>query len=396
MKENFIEKDVFLKKIGITEKRFKVTSPDSLVAALKRIDEIKDNENYRIFLKIKVTDSFSEDFIISEGYNNITIDIATYHSIGNVYRIESGSVEVQEYYSHGSKYDSDNYYFFKDCKFFGTFLNSRIQVEGNAIGSKIQGKNTEIILRDKSSLTFRDMSGSSVEIFSQAKFYGYTTYLCVYDNTTAYVYGSTQVRIYSDNATIYAFEAATLKRDRCTGDDYKGSIVLYDRSAIYAYKDISNLICYDNSIVYALYNYQGNNSHYKTYKNQNQECCYKVVAKKSDGTYHAIYNSRCIYKIGDIIKPDKFDGNPYIDCGHGIHLSTLRYAIDFGILSDWENLAILELTPTSDAEIVIPYESREKIRVSEAKVLREVPWEELGEFKAIAKSEPFIYGKEFV
>jgi hypothetical protein len=109
---------------------------------------------------------------------------------------------------------------------------------------------------------------------------------------------------------------------------------------------------------------------------------YKCV--HSDGeSYWSDHDSDFIYEIGGKAIPDDFDNNSEKDCGHGIHVSHLAYALKYG--RSWKNLAILEVEAKLD-DIVVPIEGCGNVRCREVKVIREVPLEECGNYgKFLAK-----------
>ena len=99
---------------------------------------------------------------------------------------------------------------------------------------------------------------------------------------------------------------------------------------------------------------------------------YKAVRKADCGKYVSDYNGSFEYIVGEK-KSEVCDTN--IDCGSGIHVAHLGWALTFG--SEWSNLAILEVE-TKISDIVLPTNSDGKVRTSEVEVLREVPLEECG------------------
>ena len=108
---------------------------------------------------------------------------------------------------------------------------------------------------------------------------------------------------------------------------------------------------------------------------------YKAVHKQCD-RYVSDYRKSFEYSIGSTVL-ESCDQNTSKDCGCGIHISHLAWALDFG--KNWGDLAILECE-TKISNIVLPKSSDGKARTSEVKVLREVPLDECGIFgKILAK-----------
>ena len=109
---------------------------------------------------------------------------------------------------------------------------------------------------------------------------------------------------------------------------------------------------------------------------------YKAVHAYS-GKYTSDYCDSFCYKIGETTKEPNIDTDTYDDCGAGLHISTLKFALGFG--DNWRDLAILEVE-ANIKDIVVPKFSVGKIRTSKLKVLREVPLEECGVYgKILAK-----------
>lgn len=105
---------------------------------------------------------------------------------------------------------------------------------------------------------------------------------------------------------------------------------------------------------------------------------YKAVHRKSDTEFEA---DRCkfMYRVGEKAE-NKVDPDVFEDCGEGLHVSTLDFALNFG--RTWDDLAIIECRVPKNA-VVVPRYSTGKIRTSELTVVREVPLEECGVFGKI-------------
>ncbi len=102
---------------------------------------------------------------------------------------------------------------------------------------------------------------------------------------------------------------------------------------------------------------------------------YKAVRKTEDGIFYADYNSDFTYEIGEYKSEPNIDTDVTEECGSGINIAHLAWALDFG--RDWDNLAIIEVE-TEIADIILPEDSTGKVRTSKVKVIREVPLEECG------------------
>ena len=101
---------------------------------------------------------------------------------------------------------------------------------------------------------------------------------------------------------------------------------------------------------------------------------YKAV-HKVDGKYLSDHDEDFEYVIGEVKKNDDINTDVNDDCGRGIHISHLAWAVDYG--RDWSDLAIIEVEATIN-DIVMPVDTNGKVRVQQVKVLREVPLSECG------------------
>ena len=100
-----------------------------------------------------------------------------------------------------------------------------------------------------------------------------------------------------------------------------------------------------------------------------------------NGAYHADYDCKFIYTIGDIVTPDNgFTDSVLSNCGAGIHLAHKAWAISYG--ANWSDLAILECE-CEKSDVLVPLYGDGKVRACKAKVLREVPLEECGLYGTI-------------
>ena len=100
---------------------------------------------------------------------------------------------------------------------------------------------------------------------------------------------------------------------------------------------------------------------------------YKAV-RKVDGKYISDFDCNFEYEVGKTAKSEYLDTDVEENCGRGIHIAYLQWALDFG--ANWDNLAILEVKAKLD-NVIVPLNAGET-RVDEVKVIREVPLEECG------------------
>ena len=101
---------------------------------------------------------------------------------------------------------------------------------------------------------------------------------------------------------------------------------------------------------------------------------YKAV-HKFNNKFLSNYDKDFEYMIGSKAAEPDCSTDTTDDCGRGIHISHLAWALDFG--RNWSNLAIIELE-VKIKDIIMPINTDGKVRVPEAKVLREVPLSECG------------------
>ena len=194
------------------------------------------------------------------------------------------------------------------------------------------------------------------------------------------------------------------------------SVVAWDNSSVVA-RDNSSVVAWDNSSVVAWGNSSveawGNSQIVDAARNNNIEISgnARIVYNPSNideyidfygldatdttvklykavhfyyGAYHADYDCKFIYTIGDIVTPDNgFAESVQIECGAGIHLAYKTWAVGYGAY--WPDLAILECE-CEKSDVLVPLYGDGKVRARKAKVLREVPLEECGLYgKIIAK-----------
>ena len=82
------------------------------------------------------------------------------------------------------------------------------------------------------------------------------------------------------------------------------------------------------------------------------------------GAYHADYDCKFIYTIGDIVTPDNgFTNSVLSSCGAGIHLAHKAWAISYG--ANWSDLAILECE-CEKSDVLVPLYGDGKVRARKA------------------------------
>ena len=179
-------------------------------------------------------------------------------------------------------------------------------------------------------------------------------------NSSVVAWGNSSVVAW-DNSSVVA-QANTQVTDRSHSHDIKTSgnaRIVYDPQNIEEYIDFYGLEHADGKV--------------KLFK----------AVHKDDKCYFSSHSPNFRYVIGETAKADRLDEDVHEDCGHGIHMASKAWCIDFG--RSWKDLAILEVE-AEISKIIVPVGGCGKVRAAEAKVLREVPLEECGLYgKILAK-----------
>ena len=109
------------------------------------------------------------------------------------------------------------------------------------------------------------------------------------------------------------------------------------------------------------------------YKPDGKRKFYKAVIN-DDGELTSIWDNEYTYKMGKVCQPDSLNTNRMEPCGHGIHVASLDWCIAQYCS---ENFVYLEMEIPDDADVVVPYATTGKIRVSKAIPVRQLTEEEL-------------------
>jgi len=99
---------------------------------------------------------------------------------------------------------------------------------------------------------------------------------------------------------------------------------------------------------------------------------YKAVHKVGEN-YCSDYDRSFKYVIGELKQEKKTDNNSKNSCSQGIHVSHLKWAIDFG--RNWSDMVILECEVDA-ADIIVSADCDGKVRTPKLLVLREVSEQE--------------------
>jgi hypothetical protein len=109
------------------------------------------------------------------------------------------------------------------------------------------------------------------------------------------------------------------------------------------------------------------------YKPDGKKKFYKAVIN-DNGKLTSIWDSDYTYEIGKVCQPDSLDTSRMHSCGHGIHVAPLDWCIAQYCS---EGFVYLEMEVPDDADVVVPYGTTGKIRVSKAIPVRQLTKEEL-------------------
>ena len=235
------------------------------------------------------------------------------------------------------------------------YNNSTVKACGNSTVEACD--NSTVIACDNSTVEACDNSTVGACNNSTVRAYNNST-VEAYNNSTVEACGNSTVEA-CGNSTVRAYNNSTVRaygNVQVLDRQHNGKINISENSRIvYMPKNINEFIDFHNI------------KHTKT-----TAIFYKAVRKDANGVYRADRDNSFIYEIGKY-KTEQCDPDTEEDCSCGIHISTLKWALNYG--KRWNNLAILELK-TKISDIVLPKNSDEKVRTSKVKVLREVPLQE--------------------
>lgn len=119
------------------------------------------------------------------------------------------------------------------------------------------------------------------------------------------------------------------------------------------------------------------NSRKSTIEEEGLTRIYYKAVRKIDGKYISAWDNKTEYIPGQALETAT-DTNPDRVAVKGIHVASLEFAQKYG--DGWGDVAILELE-VDIRDIVVP-DAKDQIRASKVKVLREVPFEEMGDWGA--------------
>jgi len=241
--------------------------------------------------------------------------------------------------------------------------NSSVEAWGNS--SVVARENSSVVARGNSSVEARE--NSSVEARENSSVVAReNSSVEAWENSSVEAWGNSSVEAWENSSVVARENSSVVAQGNCQVVDYP------DKWAQPKIKISGNArIVYNPKTINEFMDFYGI-KHTKT-----KAIFYKAV-RKIDGKYVSDWNRSFEYVIGKT-KKEVCNEDVYEDCGRGIHIAHLNWALNFG--SCWSDLAIIEVE-TKIKDIVMPIYTEGKVRTSEIKVLREVPLNECG-----------IYGK---
>ena len=228
--------------------------------------------------------------------------------------------------------------------------NSAVEAWENS--SVVAWGNSSVVARGNSSVVA--WGNSSVVAWGNSS-------VVAWENSSVVAWGNSAVEAWENSAVEARGNSSVVNAARNNNIEVSGNArIVYNPSSIDEYIDFYGLDASDTTV--------------KLYK----------AVHFYYGAYHADYDCKFIYTIGDIVTPDNgFSDSVLNSCGAGIHLAHKAWAISYG--ANWPNLAILECE-CEKSDVLVPLYGDGKVRARKAKVLREVPLEECGLLgKIIAK-----------
>ena len=258
---------------------------------------------------------------------------------------------------------------------FGTPLNRAVvkrrfiyPVEARGNSSVVAWENSSVEARENSSVEARE--NSSVEARGNSS-------VVAWENSSVVARGNSSVEAW-ENSSVEAWDNSSVVARENSSVEARGNSQIVDATRSNNIEISGNArIVYNPSNIDEYIDFHGLDATDTTVK------LYKAVHFYNDA-YHADYDCKFIYTIGDIVTPDNgFSDSVLSSCGAGIHLAHKAWAISYG--ANWADLAILECE-CEKSDVLVPLYGGGKVRARKAKVLREVPLEECGlHGKIIAK-----------
>ena len=232
---------------------------------------------------------------------------------------------------------------------FGTYFNKAI-INRKFYRSVVARENSSVVARENSSVEARENSSVVARENSSVE---------AWENSSVVAWGNSSVVAWENSSVVASANAQIVDRLRDGKIEITGNARI-----VYMPKNIEDFM-----------NFYG-------IKHDKKKATFFKAVRNHSGKYLADYDNSFEYKIGEVAN-ENCNPDTTNECGRGIHIAHLAWALDFG--KDWGNLSILELEVDIDT-IVLPEDTSGKVRTSEVKVIREVPLEECGVYgKILAK-----------
>ena len=248
---------------------------------------------------------------------------------------------------------------------------------------------TNIVLRENSSAVLWGNSSAELRENSSAVLWG-NSRAELRENSSAVLWGNSRAELWENSraelrenssAVLWGNSSAELWENSRAELRENSSAVLWGNSQIFTETKKNDIVLHGNSrVVHQPRNIEEYADFYGIKISGDAILLYKAVRKltiRGENQYRSNYDNSFFYRIGEIAEVSDFDERENVECGRGIHLSYLDYALRFG--RDWDNLAILEIESKTE-DIIVPNFCGGKVRTKRGKVIREVPLEECGIF----------------
>ena len=236
--------------------------------------------------------------------------------------------------------------------------NSSVEAWGNS--SVVAWENSSVVARGNSSVVARE--NSSVVAWENSS-------VVAWENSSVEARENSSVVAW-ENSSVEAWGNSSVEARGNSSVVARGNVQVVDRQLSGDHIQISG----NARKIYTPKNIEEFMSFYDVKHDKTTAVFYKAV-HKVDNEYLSDYDSDFKYTLGDKVAEPDCSNDTYENCGKGIHISPLAWALNFG--RNWSNLAILEVE-VKIKDIIMPINTDGKVRVPEAKVLREVPLSECG------------------
>ena len=101
-----------------------------------------------------------------------------------------------------------------------------------------------------------------------------------------------------------------------------------------------------------------------------------TLRHKRNGKYISNFDNKTEFVVGEWKEEKDISTNPDLTHVKGLHIASMEFAQHFG--NNWNDVAILEVE-TNIHDVIIP-DAKDQVRTSRFKVVREVPFEEMGDW----------------